>query len=90
MDGLLKVPGIALARDHAALAPRFPIYNSGVIVFQKNDPLIFEWAKQSIEKNELFRGDQDLLSQIIAEKGIRFVNYLPSTIGALEKEREKT
>lgn len=68
LNGLLKAPGIALARDRAALEPRFPIYNSGVIVFQKNDPLIFEWAKQSIEKNELFRGDQDLLSQIIAEK----------------------
>lgn len=68
LEDLWKLRGIALAKDHAALAPRFPIYNSGVIIFQNNHPLIVEWAKQSIEKNEFFRGDQDLLSQIIAEK----------------------
>lgn len=71
LEGLLRscdhASGIALAKDRAALTFHFPIYNSGVIVFRKNHPLILEWAKQSIEKNRLFRGDQDLLSQIIAE-----------------------
>ncbi len=59
---------VALAKDFSAISVDFPIYNSGVIVFQKNDPLIVEWAKQSIEKNALFRGDQDVLSQIIADE----------------------
>ena len=62
--------GIALAKDRLAPAPTHPIYNSGVIAFQKKHLLLQEWAKQSLEKNGLFRGDQDLLSQIIAEKSI--------------------
>lgn len=62
--------GICLVKDCAALDSLFPIYNSGVIAFQKNHPLILEWARQSIEKNGLFRGDQDLLSQIIGENKV--------------------
>ena len=44
------------------------IYNSGVTVFQHGLPLIEEWAHQSFEKNQFFRGDQELLSHILAEK----------------------
>ncbi|HLB53139.1 MAG TPA: hypothetical protein VJK48_05475, partial [Chlamydiales bacterium] len=62
--------GIGLAVDSIASAQSvdFLIYNSGVISFQKNHPLIVEWATLSFEKNGCFRGDQDLLSHIIAEK----------------------
>lgn len=60
--------GIALAKDPIAFAPIFPIYNSGVILFQNNHPLVVEWAREAGEKNGLFRGDQDLLSLIIAER----------------------
>jgi hypothetical protein len=77
LDGLMRacddVSGIALAKDFSSQE----MYNSGVIVFQKNHPLIQEWAKQSIEKNGLFRGDQDLLSQIIAEKGLSICELSP-------------
>jgi len=43
------------------------IYNSGVIAFTHGLKLIETWADQSFEKNQLFRGDQELLSQIIRE-----------------------
>ena len=55
--------GVAIAKDRIADS-----YNSGVIVFQRNNPIIQEWADQSWEKNGLFRSDQDLLSEILLEK----------------------
>ena len=61
--------GVALAKDPFAKTAEHTIYNSGVILFQKNHPLILEWAKGSPEGNGLFRGDQDLLSHLIAKGG---------------------
>lgn len=55
--------GIALAKDMGA-----PTYNSGVIPFQKDHPLLHEWARRSLDQNCFYRGDQDLLSAIIEEK----------------------
>ena len=63
--------GLALCLDKNA-----PGYNSGVIVFRKNAPMLQEWAKQSLEKNSLFRGDQDLLTDLI---GKRAIGELPIT-----------
>jgi hypothetical protein len=52
--------GLAIAKDQTA-----PTYNSGVIAFRQHNPIIQKWADQSLQKTDLFRGDQDLLSQII-------------------------
>jgi hypothetical protein len=52
------------------------IYNSGVIAFQKEHPLILDWARQAVTRNGEFRGDQDLLSQIIFEQKVE-VHLLP-------------
>lgn len=60
--------GIAMAVDRAAPELGYPIYNSGVIVFQKKHPLIEQWAQQSLSENGQFRSDQDLLSWIIADQ----------------------
>jgi hypothetical protein len=64
----------ALVRDRFAdqFASKclFPIYHSGVVAFERGAPLIQEWAAQSLERNDEFRGDQDLLSKLIFEKGI--------------------
>ena len=68
---------VALVRDQYVTSTPFPMYNSGVIAFQRGSGLIKEWAEQSLERNDLYRGDQDLLSQIIWEKGIQ-VHELPS------------
>jgi len=58
---------IGLAKDRTAPAPLYSIYNSGVIVFPSHHPLLLEWARQAMEKNHLFRGDQDLLSAIVSK-----------------------
>lgn len=47
---------------------REKIYNSGVILYSKNHPIIEEWADQCIHKNHLFIGDQHALSRVIYEK----------------------
>src|SRR5690606_28348364 len=60
--------GIALRREDPRESLSYPVYNSGVIVFQRNLPLIEEWARQSFEKNHEFCGDQDLLSHLIDGK----------------------
>jgi len=59
--------GIALAKDLEEQKP-YQIYNSGVIVFQRNIPLLHTWAQESFRQNHLFRGDQELLSFLIAEQ----------------------
>lgn len=43
----------------------YPLYNSGVIAFQKNHPLLALWQKAALEENRYFRGDQELLSHLI-------------------------
>lgn len=69
--------GIAMALDVGAPSLQYPVYNSGVIVFRKNHPLIEEWAKQSLCSNHRFRSDQDLLSWIIADKGFELQELPP-------------
>jgi hypothetical protein len=44
------------------------IYNSGVIVFQRGNPLFERWASFAIEKNGDFRGDQEALSALITKE----------------------
>lgn len=40
-------------------------YNSGVVVFRKDSPILSAWAKISIEQNHHFMGDQNALSRAI-------------------------
>lgn len=63
-------PGFAICRDRYANYLTTPTYNSGVIVFQRGLQILETWAELSFTKNHLFRGDQDLLSYLIAEKNI--------------------
>lgn len=57
---LFDLPKFAIAKDQICNT-----YNSGVIFFPKQDPLIKEWAQLSLEKNTIFPGDQDLLTWIV-------------------------
>ena len=68
--------GIAMVKDQAASPSSFPIYNSGVIAFQRENSIIKEWGDQSFERNGEFRGDQDLLSRIIFEQNFS-ISELP-------------
>lgn len=45
--------------------PEEIVYNSGVIVFRKNSPIIERWAKESLLRSDAFVGDQNLLSRLI-------------------------
>lgn len=64
--------GIALARDRIAST-----YNSGVVAFRRGAAIIQEWATQSLNKTDAFRGDQDLLSQIIADRKLSICELPP-------------
>lgn len=51
------------------------IYNSGVMVFRKNSPIIKNWYELCKTNNYLFHGDDEALSRIIYEK-----NYNTDTL----------
>ncbi len=54
------------------------LYNSGVIAYKKNAPIIHLWAKISYNQSHLFLSDQDALSHIIHHEKIP-VDELPET-----------
>jgi len=61
--------GIALARDPIPFVEEAG-YNSGVIAYQRNSPLLARWAQASLELNDRFLGDQDILSFLIHSENI--------------------
>jgi len=75
-DACMHPSGIAMVKDRSSRPSSFPMYNSGVIAFQREIPLIKEWADQSFERNGEFRGDQELLSRMIFEKKLS-ISELP-------------
>lgn len=66
--------GIAMARDSFEVPG---IYNSGVIAFRRDLPLLHDWARASFEQNHTFRGDQELLSYLIAEQKLTIGEISP-------------
>lgn len=42
-------------------------FNSGVIVFEKDSPLLKKWTEATLSKNHQFVSDQGILSQVIFE-----------------------
>jgi hypothetical protein len=59
---------LALALDHYADAPYYPVYNSGVIAFEHGVSLFEEWADLCVRENHTFPGDQEVLSWLIEQK----------------------
>jgi hypothetical protein len=69
LASLLETEGFPLSMTQYADARfAFPLYNTGVILFQRGEWLLEEWAELAVEKNEAFFGDQDALSWLIHEK----------------------
>jgi hypothetical protein len=58
----------ALAEDQFQHPLDYLTYNSGVIAFSKNHPLLKEWANACIRLHADFRGDQEVLSYLLAEQ----------------------
>jgi len=58
-------------------------YNSGVVVFHKNSKIIASYAKRAHTDNHLFFGDENLLSRILYEEKLPFIelpqiyNFIP-------------
>lgn len=61
--------GFAIAKD-VVCREAYQAYNSGVIGFCKNHPLICAWVEESLRSNGQFRSDQEILSFLIFEKKI--------------------
>ncbi len=66
----------AMAQDYAALSP-YPIYNSGVVAFRKDHPLLAKWTDAALKKHRFFRGDQELFSHLIYEEKIQIDEIPP-------------
>lgn len=50
-----------------------PTYNSGIIVFKKEVPLLKTWVQKTFSSNHLFRGDEELLSHLIVEQKLPII-----------------
>lgn len=71
----MKDPGIAAVVEpvqsiekqvkFGLLKPGQKLYNTGVVVFKKGAQPILEWARESIEKNGDFPGNQTLLADLL-------------------------
>lgn len=68
--------GIALAIDPVPVLEE-TIYNSGVVVFDRNSPLISRWSQACLNLNDRFLGDQEVLSFLIHSENIE-VAELPN------------
>lgn len=47
--------------------PEETIYNTGVILYAKDSPILKEWAKETLIRGPTIPGDQELLSHVIYE-----------------------
>lgn len=52
------------------------LYNSGVIVYEKNTPVLKHWVETTLKENGRFFSDQDILSEVIFQKKIK-IDELP-------------
>ena len=59
-----------MAKDLIVPQKKYPIYNSGVVVFRKNTPIIDRWATSCQILHDRFGGDQEILSYLISEENI--------------------
>lgn len=52
-------------------------YNTGVMVFKNGSELVSDWARMCIERNNIVRGDQEAISRLLHEKGIKLIAMPP-------------
>lgn len=58
-------PSVEKQEKLGLLQPGQKLYNTGVVVFKRNSPLIREWSKWALEKNGDYPGNQTLLADLI-------------------------
>lgn len=57
---------LALAQDSKEEGEN-PIYNGGVVVYLREDPLVTKWAKTALTASHLYWGDDRILSSLIQQ-----------------------
>lgn len=67
--------GIGVARERRYTLEEAG-YNSGVIVYQKESPVLIRWAEKCHRHNDQYLGDQDVLSDIINTENLE-ITELP-------------
>jgi len=86
-------PGLGMVRDFDSILCdiEYTIYNSGVIPFRHHLPLVVDWARNCIERNSVFKGDQEVFSAMIKEKNIPIAEIPPIyNWSRLQGENEET
>lgn len=64
LDQLFEFEGLALAKEISGACE----YNSGVVVYEKNHPVIQEWALASQTSSDRYIGDQELLCDLLQRR----------------------
>ena len=77
---MVQEPPIVLAAHQKAnlILPEEMEYNGGVIAFRHGTVLVQDWARMCIEHNDALRGDQEVFSRMIFERGIKITPLHPS------------
>jgi hypothetical protein len=69
--------GLAMAKEQLDFSKPYPCYNSGLIAFRQNHPLIQEWADSCFKLNSQFRADDDVFAYLLARKGMEIDEIPP-------------
>jgi len=54
-----------------------PLYNTGVMSFKKNHPILKKWAAASLTDSSQYHGDQDLLCHLAYQENVKFKEVSP-------------
>ena len=72
LSKLFNYKGLALAKTGIGSDE----YNSGVVIYEKNSPIIQKWADNAVSNNANYIGDQDLFSHMVFNEQLK-VTDLP-------------
>ena len=69
--------GLAMAKEQLDFSRSYQCYNSGVIAFRKNHPIIQGWADACLKLNGQFRADDDVFAYMLSQKGVEIDEIPP-------------
>jgi hypothetical protein len=69
--------GIELALVNDERVPGVPNYNSGVILYSKEASFLKEWASFCVTQNQIYIGDQEILTEILLKGEVPFKQIDP-------------
>jgi lipopolysaccharide biosynthesis glycosyltransferase len=69
----LAIPPYGIACSSELLQGKWAGVNTGVILFSKDSFIIKQWVEESLSSNHLYAGDQDVLSALIEQNPLCFL-----------------